>query len=408
MKRRSKQQDRSLTESAPPRHFEPPVSPQVALYQQFREQFPKWGPWLDGDDPVYALPYALTEFLMRDPHTEGGNVRPKRPLLAAEDAEVELAFSTMCIARHPHAVGIWRRSTIAHWPLATAYKLLPGSPSESNLRIHPYDFVRLAATEGVWNIGDEEKVYRLQEEFRHGVVECLGNFMFEPTASSRFRQDLKPVILHWLGLPPELQVPIRRIGIQDLQALRKCDNRRTTISIANDFSMAWDRLLSRWGLAGFVTWDLPVIPPPMLGEQLLVVEQALPKDAVVNFWPPQIQCPSEIVLNEVIFAQQREFPLVVPNWLGEDTSARRGPFFPRARGTRRNGSLSNFEKVMLMHVAEMAVRQRYGAAPAMASRLCEGYMEWFNFQSLQVVKNHRKHYLKYLLLGPTPSSKRRG
>jgi hypothetical protein len=380
----------------------------VAPYQQFSEQFPEWRPWLDGDDPVYALPYALMEFLTRVPQTEGGNVHPKKPLLAAEDAEGELAFSAMCIARHPHAVGIWRRNTIVHWPLATAYKLLPGSPSESNLQTHPYDFAKLAATEGVWNIGDEEKVCRLQEEFRHGVVECLGNFMFEPRASSRFRQDLEPVILHWRGLPPELQVPIRRIGKQDLQASRKCENLRTTVSTANDFSMAWDRLLSRWGLAGFVTWDLPVIPPPMLGEQLWVVEQALPTDAVVNFWPPQIQCPPEIILNEVIFAQQREFPLVVPNWLGEDTSARRGPFFPRARGTRRKETLSNFEKVMLMHVAEMAVRQRYGAAPAMASRLCEGYMEWFNFQSLQVVKNHRKHYLKYLVLGCTPSSKRRG
>lgn len=367
----------------------------------FMEAFPHWTKWFEGDEPVYALPPTLV--------TELAKGHEASRLLKDQQAEEELEFAKLCTSWHQHTVGAWRGAPIRNWPFASVYQLSNNAAAPP--KIHVLLDEKRAAAEGIWNIGNPGEAKRLKEEFRHAAVAWMGHCLFDRKTSPVFRRELEGLKAHWQKLPRPLQTPIHRIGkwveegkeINDYSVLAGCLDRGAAVSDGTNFKRAYDQLLMQWGLSGFATWELPNIPPPILGLPLFQAAQVLPFDAVINYWPPQIQCPPDVDFRDVLLNQQIQYPQDVESSQqvcegdgGGSAGLESVEKFPVVRGKRKDGRPSHSETVMLMYIAELALKQRYGDVRGRWTMIGEAFEEWQGLNK-GAVKNYRGDYTKFLI-----------
>ncbi len=406
----------------------------------FLEKWPTWQPWLSGKEPVYCLPGDIINLLE---HPEDEKSR-KRALLTKDDAAAERDWRRVCGAMGRHVIGWWRGKPIVSFPFSDYAgpnhplldrKLLlkerrrakdDATQNANPLRglakkvpkdkIHPLNPAWMA-TYGAWeSVLDNDELSDV-EEFKHAVAGCVGELLFGPSASPAFRLDLHSLMEQWAQLPLPLQVPIRDLRSDaDRRKLASLRPDRQTVSTAVNFSMDLERVLDRWALCGFATWDIPIIAPPLLGVPMCQAALLLPPSAIINYWPPHLHKPPHVDVNEIVCRQEeghgetQQSLDAAQNEIADWTHAVKGvvddfPGFHLIRFGRKEKAMSNPEKVARMAITETSVRQRYSGSKYLTSQLCGAFQSWFGLQSGQAVKNLRRQYFRHIAKSATPAQR---
>lgn len=371
----------------------------------FLERFSNWEPWVEGDLPAYSIPDELIHLLGP---AEG---RAKR-LLTQDEVEAELAFGKLCLAWNKLCVGVWRRKPICHFAVSD-FKSDSRPPTESEdlepessafapiaeikdrlFGLHPGDFVGRAKMLGYWGgigipRGSTEEI-----DFRHATRGCIGSLLCDPG----FVDDIQSLQLLWTKLPANLQLPIGDPLTDRDKLVLVAKNKGRNVALACvDFSIEYQRILERWALSGFVTWDLPLIQPPLLGIPLFQAAEILPCTARVIYWPPHVQRPSTLDFNAILRSVQHTDAAF--RQYTEEQSAR--STFPSVPGKQKGGRPSDNEKIARMLLWERALVQRYPDR-GRSSRFVEAIEALFNLNSLQAAKNVHSSYRH---LFPKPNRK---
>ncbi len=371
---------------------------------RFLKAFSKWEPWIGGDLPTYSLPDELIELL------GASEVRPKS-LLTQNEVDAERAFGTLCRNWNKFCVGVWCRKPMCHYALSD-FKRAGQPPSDNQesdtysltseqvtdcqdqlFGIHPCDFVGRAKTLGYWGSVAIPSDSTDEIDFRLAARSCIGSLL----CASEFVADTRRLWSLWNKLPANLQVPISDpLTNLDKLVLAPENKSQHLARACINFSIEYRRVLERWALAGFVTWDLPLIQPPLLGISLLEASMILPPSARVIYWPPHVQRPPTIDLNSALRAlQQSESTFRLFDEGRAGTS-----WFPSVKGKQKGGKPSDNEKIAQMVLWERVLRQRYSGRRGGSTRFIEALQEHFAFSTSQGVKNLRRSYRR---LFPRPA-----
>jgi hypothetical protein len=363
----------------------------------FLERFPNWQPWINSDLPVYLLPVELIDLL--GPSEE----RPNR-LLTKEEAAAEREFASICLNRNKLCIGMWRRTPICHLAISDfkseslpqtvrenqdleSSGLTPEQMAENKDRLfglHPGDFVGRAKTFGYWGGVGIPSGSTKEIDFRHAARSCIGSLLCD----LGFVNDIQILRLLWMKLPANLQVPIGDPLIDRDKLVLVAENKSSDVALACvKFSIEYQRVLERWALAGFATWDLPLIQPPLLGIPLFQAAEILPPTARVIYWPPHVQRPPTIDFNSVLKSLQQEDAAF--RQFNEDDPVL--TTFPSVPGKQKGGKTSNQEKIARMLLWEGALLQRYRRR-GVKTRFIEAMQEYYFLGSPQAVKNLRQLY----------------
>lgn len=364
----------------------------------FLKRFSNWKSWVEGELPAYSLPDELIHLLGP---AEG---RPKC-LLTKEEVEAELEFGKLCPAWNKFCVGVWRRKPVCHYAISDfmpdahqqtisenqepeSSALTPEQMAENNDRLfglHACDFVGRAKMFGYWGSAGIPSDCTEEKDFRHAARSCIGSLLCD----SSFVNDIQSLCLLWTKLPANLQVPIGDPLTDRDKRVLVAENKSHDVALACvNFSIEHQRVLERWALAGFATWDLPRIQPPLLGVSLFQAAEILPPTARVIYWPPHVQRPPTIDFNSILKSLQQEegdFRQYAEESPGQ-------PMFPSVPGRQKGGKPSDNEKIAQMVLWEKALQQRYSGRRGSSTRFGEVVQDYFALSTPQGVKNLRGSY----------------
>lgn len=217
-----------------------------ATIEEFLRQYPNW---LRPDVPTYCLPPKVIARLQMP-------LVGHAPILSAESAAVELAFSALCAKAI--AMGIWNGSPIG-------FRLLqppPAAPTPQSLRrlgISPEQI--LATVQGV------ERTATMMDRLK-GYV---GWLVVDPG----FRAARDRLAEQWrlLDSTDRPAFPLRRsIKLQQPEKGMK-----EAAGVTATFQEALNAFLDHWGLVCLVTWDLPEPQGPLIPALLPPNSAAMPQ-----------------------------------------------------------------------------------------------------------------------------------
>jgi hypothetical protein len=352
-------------------------------WQGFLRSHAAWWARFGAEQPVYSLPEAVIDALGERTPAAGEGHRERRPVITEEEREAERLFRKCCQTFSPSVVGVWHGQPVRYDLFSPPE--VPSIPGERVRELRWDQFVKPDAVPAAL-----EALTGKADGPRHQRLAYAGWLTFhEP-----YRGGLRALRARWqaLGVTP-LPWPLpASVGDQPATAVvaGSIDPARRLPEATASFLTDATALMRKWGLAGLVTWDLPLPQGPLECVPLGLATRVLGPDHAGTLVPCYYDTPSSQDLREERRWQQGR-------------SAKGGGIgveFPLTNLSPRAGRASEWENSYRLWFVEAAARQRYGGRPRLPTCLVAAFMRELGC-SEDRVKQLRRVY-KSLLTSSAP------
>jgi len=346
------------------------------IWSQFLKRHESW--WNrrvdQPQEPVYTLPKFVVTALSAESKKIGNNRATKR-LLSATDEQAENSFRKSCESFLKDTVGVWRDQPVRYPYLFDV---------EPNLGVDDKQ-IRMLMEQGLTEQQIQDSLRKLEPKgvgIRHQLLGYAGFLTF----NRQFIEERTVLQKSWQGLPPDsvrtqtsASLLASPVPVQLLPGFEQLSEDHQS------FCALLSELVTKWGLCGFATWDLPLPQGPLQELPAGLITTLRGPETIVNSVPNHFDVSSKVNLREELRDSQRRG--------GERAGLEHE--LPVADTSARGGSASTHETKFRMWFAEVTLRRRYGKIHGAATRLGKAFAEELGI-SVERLKKLRAEYVDFL------------